>query len=62
MGELRFAIALMLLALAVPQGAAAQAAETAKEAPPVPREPICRVIESVARAKALPIEFFTQVI
>ena len=61
MGEFRYAIALALLVVVAPQGVAAQTAAPAKDVQD-PRDPICRVIESVARANALPIEFFTRVI
>jgi hypothetical protein len=61
MSEFRFAIALALLVVTAPQGAAAQTAAPAKEVTDR-RDPICRVIESVARANALPVEFFTRVI
>jgi hypothetical protein len=61
MGEFRFVVALALLVVAGPQGATAQTAAPAKEVPD-PHDPICHLIESVARANALPIEFFTRVI
>ncbi len=61
MRAFRFVLALSLLALGVPRAALAQADAGAEQAPD-PRESICLMIESAARANALPADFFARVI
>jgi len=61
MRGLRFVIALALLVLGGPLRAPAQTVAPASQAPD-PHIPICQMIQSVARANALPVDFFTRLI
>ena len=61
MRDFRFIITLSLLVLGAPLRALAQPDAPAEQAPN-PRQPICLMIESAARANALPVDFFVRVI